>query len=424
MFTPKRQYSVTQRERFAQLKLLIIDEISTMDSGFLGMADAALRQLNSKPDRCFGGINVLLVGDWLQQLPVAGMPAFKAPIPETVLGKIKKAEVSKYLDRIRGHQAYRAINYVVVLDENMRHRRDPVWRDILNRWRVGNFREEDIALVNVTCFRLTWSPSTDEGTYCPIIVTSNTLRSEFNHKCAIAFCKSRHQVLHEFSVVVTRGKGQCLTPSERHNLDWIRDDKTANLALCLRIAIGMPVQCSKNVCLSLMLANGTIAQVVAIQPSLEDVSQDLEDDGVTFRTHSSPPEIIFVQITEHAGRVFAPELPPGFVPIRPWKDNSVDVQMPDRQFRIRIQQVPLVPAFSLTTEKCQGLTVHRMVLAPLRHHTRRCPQKSSFYVAVTRVTAMSELYLTQPLTLQYLRYFTPDNLKEAGRASSPRTVRR
>lgn len=40
------------------------------------MIDQALRELKNKPDTFFGGVHVLFVGDWLQQLPVAGVPAF------------------------------------------------------------------------------------------------------------------------------------------------------------------------------------------------------------------------------------------------------------------------------------------------------------------------------------------------------------
>jgi hypothetical protein len=68
----KRKWKPThqQKLRFAELKLLILDEISTCDVKILGMVDASLRELMNKPSRAFGGVHVLLVGDWLQQLPV------------------------------------------------------------------------------------------------------------------------------------------------------------------------------------------------------------------------------------------------------------------------------------------------------------------------------------------------------------------
>ncbi|GMF61875.1 unnamed protein product [Phytophthora fragariaefolia] len=67
-WTPTKE----QKERFAKLRLLIIDEVSTCDVSITGIADASLRLLLDNPSKLFGGIYVLLVGDWLQQLPVAG----------------------------------------------------------------------------------------------------------------------------------------------------------------------------------------------------------------------------------------------------------------------------------------------------------------------------------------------------------------
>ncbi|OWZ10696.1 hypothetical protein PHMEG_00016418 [Phytophthora megakarya] len=75
----KREWKPTQQQksRFAQVKLLILDEVSTCDVKIVGMIDASLRKLLGKPSTVFGGIHVLFVCDWLQQLPTCGgQPAF------------------------------------------------------------------------------------------------------------------------------------------------------------------------------------------------------------------------------------------------------------------------------------------------------------------------------------------------------------
>lgn len=91
--------------------------------------------------------------------------------------------------------------------------------------------------------------------------------------------------------------------------------------------------------------------------------------------------------------------------------------MPQRSFTVVVKQVPLVPAFALTSEKRQGLTVIKIILGPLRHSTRHSPQRSSFYVAVTRVKTLCQLYLMEPLSLSLLKYFTPrqDAMQENSR---------
>ncbi|OWZ01017.1 Hrdc domain-containing hypothetical protein [Phytophthora megakarya] len=59
----KPTMNLEQRERIAQLRLLIIDEISTTDVQFLGMIDSELRTRKNEQDKIFGGVAFLLVGD-------------------------------------------------------------------------------------------------------------------------------------------------------------------------------------------------------------------------------------------------------------------------------------------------------------------------------------------------------------------------
>lgn len=104
----------------------------------LGRIDTSLRLLFKRPLLRFGGLYVLLVGDSLQQLPVAGQPAYLL-IPRYEISRTanEARDSIVYLDRVRGTDAYRHVNTVVVLSENRRHKSDPMWRDILDRWRTG-----------------------------------------------------------------------------------------------------------------------------------------------------------------------------------------------------------------------------------------------------------------------------------------------
>ncbi|GMF26422.1 unnamed protein product [Phytophthora fragariaefolia] len=102
--------TTARKERFAKVKLFILDEISTCDIGILGKVDATPRILLNCPDKLFGGIHVLFVGDWLQQLPVAGQPAFLSSGEILSSSGRPKKDTPEYLDRIRGITAFRALN--------------------------------------------------------------------------------------------------------------------------------------------------------------------------------------------------------------------------------------------------------------------------------------------------------------------------
>lgn len=387
-----------------KLKLLILDEISSCDVSILGKIDLSLRKLLDKPTEVFGGIHVLLVGDWLQQLPVAGQPAF-LPVDDVL--QIRRKDTTDYLDRVRGINAYRSINCVVVLAENMRHKHDPVWSAMLDKWRLGNYEDTDIELVNKIAHDENWiSRNIDTKSYCPIIVTSNALRAEFNTLALRAFCKQSGLILHRFPATVARPRHE-LTQTQRKSLDSIRDDKTGGMPIVLEIAIGLTVQCTKNASSLFKLANGSIGTVAAFTRAQNDDIQVHVVNGIEEHHHSQPPDIVFVKLKDHPICSFLPGLPPGIAHVCRRNERGVQIKLPDREFSISVCQVPLILGYSLTTEKYQGLTVDKMILAPLRHPTRLSPQRSSFYVAGTRVKSLSQLYLMSPLTKQFLEYFKP-----------------
>ena len=392
---------------FAHIKLLIVDEISTTDLKFLEMMDAALRRVTGMDALC-GGISMMLVGDWLQQQPVSGIAAFVTD--RELLGReSRQASTDKNLFRLRGSQVYQAINHVVILKENERHRSDPRWAAILNRWRYGTYNEDDIAYVNAKCYRRSWEVSDSTISFSPVIVTSNLLRTAFNKSGIHNFCNIHQEVCHRWYARTFRSRNP-LSVAQQTSLRCLRDDKTSGMPIVSEMAIGMPVQCTKNLSRSLKLANGTLGHVIGIQwPRNRNITRSrgancdydvCEYDGL--------PDYVLIKLIDFAQEALIPGFAPGVVPVRPTLVKQVKIHIADdRQFTVNIEQVPLIPAFSLTSDKCQGLTVDRMILGPLRHDSRRLPQRTSFYVAMTRVRTMANLFLMEPLTSLYLKYFKP-----------------
>lgn len=76
------QFSINDLDKLNQLRsrlspsklvMLVIDEISYISPETIGQIDNRLRQLMGKPEILFGGIGVLLMGDFFQ-LPPVGEP--------------------------------------------------------------------------------------------------------------------------------------------------------------------------------------------------------------------------------------------------------------------------------------------------------------------------------------------------------------
>ncbi|OWY97344.1 hypothetical protein PHMEG_00032146 [Phytophthora megakarya] len=250
---PKR-YSAELKEKFAKLNLLIIDEISTTDAKIIGMIDSALRDLKSQPNLRFGGVRVLFVGDWLQQLPVAGHPALvnqpQPPIQTHSSNSACDDATITYLQRQRGIQAYRKINEVIILEE--------------------------------VC------------EYYPILITSNALRVEFNNLASIEYCMRTGEIMHNFPAIVSHARFQ-LSRGQRRSMVCIRSDKSAGLPILQVLSMGLPMQCTKNMSRALHLANGTIGTVAGFQPSDGDNVRVVGENDIVAHYHFEPAAVVLLR---------------------------------------------------------------------------------------------------------------------------------
>lgn len=110
---------VAKLEQLKTLETLIIDEISMMNAELLTKVSQYL-QLIRKNDKPFGGVQVVLVGDFYQLPPVTGKFCFESPTWQ-------EAGLS-----------------TVVLDEQMRQVGDTVFTDILGRARTADVTIKDL----------------------------------------------------------------------------------------------------------------------------------------------------------------------------------------------------------------------------------------------------------------------------------------
>jgi hypothetical protein len=89
----------------ADLDLIFIDEVSMMRKYQLAQLDKRLRVAKRVSDVPFGGVHIVLVGDFLQLPPVGGEPIYKDPS--------QKANVSPH--ELAGYRLWRAFGDVVIL---------------------------------------------------------------------------------------------------------------------------------------------------------------------------------------------------------------------------------------------------------------------------------------------------------------------
>ena len=114
-----------QRE-FRRVKIIAIDEKSMIGQGILKLSDARLRQATGREDLPFGGISIILLGDWNQLPPVGDSPLYDSS---------KKVEV---------YRLYTLFNKVVIFNRLIRQGEDQQeFRQLLGRLSVGETTMED-----------------------------------------------------------------------------------------------------------------------------------------------------------------------------------------------------------------------------------------------------------------------------------------
>lgn len=111
-------------KRLQKAKVLIIDEISMLSGNVLSMVDEVLRTVRHS-DRAFGGLQVVLVGDFFQLPPVS------------------RSEVSFAFDA----QAWKALNPLVCYLEEQHRQDDTTFLSVLSAIRAGEWDHTHVSLI-------------------------------------------------------------------------------------------------------------------------------------------------------------------------------------------------------------------------------------------------------------------------------------
>ena len=120
------------REKFFNLQLLIIDEISMVGARLLSRVDTRLRQIMGI-NKIFGGVSVLLVGD-LKQLP---------PVMDKYV--FENSSTSKTTVLVESPLWEIFVDYE--LTEIMRQNDELAFIEALNNLSIGQMTEENVRLI-------------------------------------------------------------------------------------------------------------------------------------------------------------------------------------------------------------------------------------------------------------------------------------
>lgn len=106
-----------------------------LDPYALVQLDKQLQIIANNSSIIYGGFNILFLGDFLQFPSVSQRDLYVNPDPTP-------------RSYVRGHDLWRSLTDVVVLEEQMREADDPTYAALLRRLRIRQLTDDDVALLN------------------------------------------------------------------------------------------------------------------------------------------------------------------------------------------------------------------------------------------------------------------------------------
>ena len=407
--------SVVRKVR--KVYLTIIDEVSMLGQKLCGAADAVTRHLRNC-DWPWGGIHILLAGDFLQLPPVKGVSITKAP-------NDKNGE-SNYSWYLAAYELFQQCNYHVFLTDIMRQQDDPEFQEILERmhWGVNvqadldvlNRRSLDHPEFNVEAHFSTYK-SDVEDYFSPLAISTNRARCGFNIENIYSFAQKEERCVYEILADSSMMRNRALI----QRLKYSDDDFTGKIPFLLSFhTLAMPAMVTKRIeelepikC----IANGTLGFIVGFIHDGSDkacLSPDYVDDDTQFRVSITAAGVVVKRFKRNPAyllfkvrgckRQLVNDYPVGVVAI-PLGRYQAKFKLPNAKAvtSMTVWTFPVIPAYAMTPEKLQGVTLDNELYVSVLDN--RSPQ--ILYVVFSRVRKLIYLILTERLTLEYVRKFLP-----------------
>lgn len=342
---------------------LIIDEISMVPREMLAWVSRVISMAKEAAgcetgDRPFGGISVIIVGDFHQFAPVSAKPLYHPPDPS-------KAERK---EGAIGHNLYKDFGTVVILKQQHRVT-DPQWVDFLQHARHGQCEPRhltylrSLVMTSPNCN----VPDFNEAPWnrAVLITSRHSVRVAWNDAATKKHCRDSHTTLFHCKAQ-DRVDGRVdtrLTIEERCGiLEKSRGsgrNGCGGLPDTVAVPLGLEVMVTYNVETEVDVANGARATIVGI---VLDEAEPPFDGKAAEVTLQYPPAYILVRMH----RTKAPRLEgleEGVIPLEPM-ERKFEISLPGGQGRrwVHRRQLPLTAAYAFTDYRGQGQTLETVVV--------------------------------------------------------------
>ena len=414
------------KKRLNNTQVLIIDEDSMLGVQSLMKIDIRCRELKGLPNVPFGGLSIILIGDFFQLKPVKDSPLYS----NQVKGVLSKACISEYKKLFKS---------VVILRENWRQKIDPYYADLLLKIRTPPIADSGFILsfINSRYYDNSKKFNLKDIGWAPYIVKTNERRFDIITNNIKNACNLYHMnpnlnpIVYQFNATF-KFKGKCKNSKDSEKEEeWKRfllssyDSELNFLSPKLYCYIGMHVLVTKKFSVAHGVANGTLAQIYGyVWNHIDDDKKvtkvyfkkgDGEDKNDKDNNHTNE---------DYFGHYcFIPDNNPKFILIKLLNESSISLKskdkfegLPDDVYPIQcisesvsrnvpktvkyitaqMTQYPIVNADALTIHKVQGVTLTSSLLVP----TLQGLTLSEVYTILTRIKSIDQLILFEELTTE------------------------
>ncbi|XP_062542339.1 uncharacterized protein LOC134210305 [Armigeres subalbatus] len=346
------------RNAFAHVQAIIVDEVSMIGANVLDTVHARLQDIKAEYDDPFGGMNMILVGDFRQLPPVNARFVWKNSA-NSMHGAVLWQSL-RYFPLVRVmRQSDEQFSAVLTKIGNGERLTDEETKLIESRFRTVQWCRENVPNavrlfhrnIDVDQYNSEVLMETD-GVDC---IAEDVFSGYRNNEQLV----SARNKLHKMSVVEAGG-----------------------MPYLLRLTLGMPYMVTTNVEVDDGIVNGAIGQLMHIELNEDEPEQRMirlwfmfenEAIGATRRVKSRP------LVCSKPG-----VLQPQWTPITRRSANITLGSM-----KCKRVQFPIVPACALTVHKSQGGTFPQIV-----YRYDRGQEQQLVYVGLSRVSSLEGLFLT------------------------------
>jgi len=243
-----------KRTKWQRNKVLIIDEVSMMNATFFELIEEVSRLVRGN-DRPFGGMQVILLGDFYQLPPVA-----------------KVGEDNRFCFESKRWQE--VIDQCVILNEIMRQK-DPLFQKVLSEVRINKLSDDTIGIIQS---RIGVEPDLSSGIIPTILYSTKKSVEKINRE---EFNKLEDETVIEYEAIYSID-GDRVTKVREEEFNRYKElvDKENNYDKILHLTTGAQVMLLKNIDQEKGLVNGSRGVVVSFNendlPYVKFVNGEIE----------------------------------------------------------------------------------------------------------------------------------------------------